>query len=92
MKRAGALIAILVLTAARGFAAEPPRGDGAPAPLRMEELEVRGLRERPEALYLPVHQGILLPSPVRYDLFLEDLKQPFFPGEIPPADAGRRNR
>ena len=93
MKWAGVLFTILVLTAARGFAAEPPRGDGVPPPLRMEELEVRGLRERPEILYRPVHRGILLPSHVRYDLFLEDMERPGFPGEITPAEsAGRRNQ
>jgi len=46
----------------------------------MEELEVRGLREKPEVLYLPVHRGIALPSPVRYDLFLEDMARPILPG------------
>jgi hypothetical protein len=93
MKLAIALFAILVLPAAPGFPAEPPRGDKAAPPIRMEDLEVRGLRERPEVLYLPVHSGIALPSPVRYDLFLEDMAQPVFPGENPPADApGRRNQ
>jgi hypothetical protein len=103
MKRAVGLFLILFLTdAARGFAAEPPgggaggkgplrmeevevRGD---APLRMEELEVRGLRETPEILYLPVHRVIDLPSPVRYDLFLEDMARPVFPREVSPGTGG----
>jgi len=81
MKRAVALLALLLLAVDQGFAANPP-GAG-PAPLRMEELEVRGLREKPEVLYLPVPRGIVLPSPVRYDLFLEDMERPVFPREIP---------
>jgi hypothetical protein len=94
MRRVAGLLLILFLTAARGFAAEPPgkagvgnvpvRMDelevGEDVPLRMEELEVRGLRERPEVLYLPVHRGVALPSPVRYDLFLEDMGRPVLPG------------
>ena len=89
------LVAILALTPARSIAAEPARGTGggnAPlrmeelevrgeAPLRMEELEVRGLRESPETLYLPVQRVIDLPSPVRYDLFLEDMGRPVIPPE-----------
>jgi len=82
MKRAVALIALLLLAVDQGFAADPP--GAAPAPLRMEELEVRGLREKPEVLYLPVPRGIVLPTPVRYDLFLEDMERPVFPREILP--------
>jgi len=96
MKRFIEILAILLLTAASGFAAESPgggvntplrmeelevRGD---APLRMEELEVLGRRQTPEVLYLPVHRGIALPAPVRYDLFLEDMEKPVFPREISP--------
>jgi hypothetical protein len=50
------------------------------APLRMEELEVFGIQEKPEVLYAPVHRGIALPSPVRYDLFLDDMGRPIVPG------------
>lgn len=99
MKRSVALAVLLLLAATRGFAVEPSGGAGgrnAPlrmeelevygnAPLRMEELEVRGLREKPEVLYLPVHRGIALPSPVRYDLFLEDMERPVFHREILPG-------
>lgn len=81
MKRAVALLAILILFAAEASAAEPP--GGGPAPLRMEDLEVRGLREKPEVLYLPVPPGIEFPSPVRYDLFLKDMKRPVLPRDIP---------
>ena len=89
MKRAVALLALLLLTVDQGIAADPP--GGGPAPLRMEELEVRGLREKPEVLYLPVPRGIVLPSPVRYDLFLEDMEKPVFPRDISPQKrpAGR---
>jgi len=89
MKRAVALLAILILSAVAGFAGERPGGES--APLRMEDLEVRGLREKPEVLYLPVPRGIVFPSPVRYDLFLKDMKRPVFPREIPsqtPPDGG----
>jgi hypothetical protein len=85
MKRAVVFYAILALAAARGFAAEPPRGEGEASTLRMEELEVRGLREKPGILYLPVHKGIVFPSPVGYDLFLEDMARPVFPREISPG-------
>ncbi len=90
MKTAVAFAALLLLAASGGIAAEPSGGAGtqtdplrmkdlevrAGAPLLMEELEVRGLRERPEVLYLPSHRGIAPPSPVRYDLFLEDMERP----------------
>jgi hypothetical protein len=81
MKRPLALLFLLLLAAGQGFAVEPPGGGS--APLRMEDLEVRGLREKPEVLYLPVPRGIVLPSPVRYDLLLNDMKRPVFPQDIP---------
>jgi len=94
MKRAAGYFVVLILIASQGFAAEPPGEAGdknAPlrmealevwgdVPLRMEELEVRGLRDKPAVLYLPVHRGIAPPSPVRYDLLLEDMARPVFPG------------
>jgi hypothetical protein len=102
MMRALRLVAILVLIPAQGIAAEPARGAGAgnapirmeelevrgDAPLRMEELEVRGLRETPEILYLPVQRVIDLPSPVRYDLFLEDMARPVVPPGGSPGRSG----
>lgn len=87
-----AFFAIGLLAASGGFAAETPRsGDAGRAALQMEELEVRGLREKPEVLYLPVQPGIGLPTPVRYDLFLEDMARPVLPAEILPGaiPAGR---
>ena len=81
-------LALCILTAAPGFAAEKPAAGGGSHSLRMEELEVRGLREKPEVLYLPVHRGITSPSPVRYDLFLEDMARPVFPREVRPEVPG----
>jgi hypothetical protein len=86
MKAFAAFTVFLLLAPARGFAAEPSGSErGGNPPLRMEELEVRGFRETPEILYLPLHRGIELPSPVRYDLFLDDVEQPVFPREISPG-------
>jgi hypothetical protein len=83
MKRAVTLVVLLLLVPASGFTGEQSGGAGSGnSPLRMEELEVRGLREKPEVLYMPVHRGIALPSPVRYDLFLEDMTRPVFPREV----------
>ena len=84
-----------ILAAAPGLAAEKPAAVGGGShSLRMEELEVRGLREKPEVLYLPVHRGITIPSPVRFDLFLEDMARPVFPRDVlpesPRADGIRR--
>jgi hypothetical protein len=72
-------LTICIFAAIPGLAAEKPSAGGGSHSLRMEELEVRGLREKPEVLYLPVHRGITIPSPVRYDLFLEDMARPVFP-------------
>jgi len=52
------------------------------APLTMEELEVRGRREKPDKLYLPVSWGIRHPAPVRFDLLREDMTRPILPWEI----------
>ena len=81
-------LALCILAAAPGFAAEKPAAGSGSHSLRMEELEVRGLREKPEVLYLPVHRGITIPSPVRYDLFLEDMSRPVFPREVLPEAPG----
>jgi hypothetical protein len=85
MKKALVFLTILFLSAARSQAAEPRKAaGGGPHSLRMDALEVRGLREKPDILYLPVPAGIALPSPVRYDLFLEDMTRPILPREILP--------
>jgi hypothetical protein len=89
MRRLLVLIILLFLPAGPGYAAGRPKADDRGAPLRMEDLEVRGIREKPEVLYLPVHRGIPPSSPVRYDLFLVDMSRPVAPREIesqpPPA-------
>lgn len=104
MKSAVALAVLLLVAAAVGFAGEPlgetgggnePRRMEKPeawgtAPLQMEELEVRGLREKPDVLFLPVHRGIDLSSPVRYDLFLGDMERPVDPQGILPGTAQPR--
>lgn len=51
-------------------------------PLTMEELEVRGRREKPDRLYLPVPRGIRHSAPVRFDLLREDMTRPLLPWEI----------
>jgi hypothetical protein len=60
---------------ARAAGADPP-------PLTMEELEVRGHREKPDRLYLPVPRGIRHTVPVRFDLLREDMTRPVLPWEI----------
>jgi hypothetical protein len=90
MKRALALAALLFLPAGQGLAADRPQTGDPNAPLRMEELEVRGLREKPEVLYLPVQRGISLPSPVRFDLFLVDVSRPVTLQEIEPENPTAR--
>jgi hypothetical protein len=59
---------------ARAAGADPP-------PLTMEELEVRGRREKPDRLYLPVPRGIRHAAP-RFDLLREDMTKPVLPWEI----------
>ena len=86
MRRPVVFLALCILAAAPGFAAEKPAAGGGSHSLRMEELEVRGLREKPGVRYLPVPHEITIPSPVRYDLFLEDMTRPVFPREVLPED------
>jgi hypothetical protein len=83
MRCAAVFLVLGILAAAPGFAAEKPTAGGGSQSLRMEDLEVRGLREKPGVLYLPVPHGITIPSPVRYDLFLTDMARPVLPREIP---------
>lgn len=80
-----ALIAVLWFAffhVAAPLAQEQPRPRIGPQSLEMEELEVRGLLEKPDRLYLPVSRQINFPLPTRFDLFLEDLARPVLPGEI----------
>ncbi len=63
--------------------AKEPSGAGVgTSPLKMEELEVRGLLEKPDRLYLPASRQTLFPLPTRFDFFLEDLSRPVLPWEI----------
>jgi hypothetical protein len=48
----------------------------------MEELEVRGFREKPDRLYLPVPKQRFSFAPVLYDFFTEDLVRPIYPWEM----------
>ena len=62
--------------------AQEPSGAEGGAPLKMEELEVRGILEKPGRLYLPRPTQILLPLPVKFDFFREDMVKPILPREI----------
>lgn len=88
MRRLSAILVLasLIAPCAEGFAAEraKPAPAAASSTLRMEDLEVRGLREKPETLYVPALRGVARPSPVRYDLFLEDMNRAVSPREIDP--------
>ena len=71
----------------------PPQGKaegtGPESPLlTMEELEVRGFREKPGQLYVSVPNHVFLPAPVRYDLLREDLARPILPWEIVEENPG----
>jgi hypothetical protein len=81
MRRIVVLLMLLLLPAASGFADERKKVANRP-PLRMEQLEVRGIREKPEILYVPVHRETLRPSQVRYDLFVVDMLRPVTPGDL----------
>lgn len=99
MKPVVTVVLLFLLAASAGIAAEPSGGTGSEsdplrmkelevhgsAPLLMEELEVRGLREKPGVLYLPAHRAVAPPSPVRYDLFLEDMERPVLQRGILPG-------
>jgi hypothetical protein len=75
----GVLLLAVVLSAPAGRG-EEHWGSGTDLPrLKMEELEVRGMRENPDVLYLPVPEGIYLLSPVRFDLIREDVVRPVLP-------------
>jgi len=57
--------------------------------LSMEELEVRGFRDKPGQLYVSVPDQVFSPPPVRYDLFREDLARPILPWETTGEHSGR---
>lgn len=60
--------------------------------LTMEELEVRGFREKPGQLYISVPDQIFLPARVRYDLLAEDLAKPILPWELKEEYPGREQK
>lgn len=89
MTRVGCMSAVLVIAALIGVAGgimiiprDTRAAEGGRPPLTMEELEVRGYREKPDRLFLPVPPGIRHAAPVRYDLFREDVTKPIQPWEI----------
>jgi hypothetical protein len=61
-------------------------------PLTMEELEVRGFREKPGQLYLSVPNPVFTPAPVRFDLLREDIARVIHPWEVFEENTGRENR
>lgn len=75
-----ALAGVLYATAALPAAKAPQAAEG--GPLAMEALEVRGVREKPEQLYVPAPKRLFHYAPVRYDLFTEDLAEPIPPSEV----------
>ncbi len=82
--RRAALLGVLCLACAAGAIAraQEPSGEGARAPLKMEELEVRGILEKPGRLHVPRPAQVPLPLPVRLDFYREDLVKPILPAEI----------
>lgn len=85
--RVRTLLGCLIMTGliGSGVVAFPEDGRAAEMkrpPLSMEELEVRGIREKPDKLYLPVSRGIRHEAPVRFDLLKEDMMSPVLPWEI----------
>lgn len=76
----GVLLSVLAWTAAIPVHAAG-KEQNLPA-LTMEELNVRGMREKPGQLFLPVPDPIYLPSAVRYDLLGEQAHKPVRPWDI----------
>lgn len=78
-----------------GFFPSPAKAQeakGQTPPLTMEELEVRGYRDKPGQLYFSVSDQVFVPAPVRFDLLAEDVAKPFLPWEIvrdPGRDEGK---
>lgn len=79
-----ALFAVFCLAVVPGAIARAQEASDAAggAPLKMEELEVRGILEKPGRLFVPPPAQILLPLPVRFDFYREDLVKPILPWEI----------
>ena len=75
-------MAAIAVAAAAVSAGHLPAGGAETTPLSMEELEVRGVIEKPDRLYVSMPKPIFDPAPVRLDLFSEDLGRPVHPPEI----------
>lgn len=55
------------------------RAAQAPPPLAMEELEVRGSRDKPGPLFLPGPKPVFHYAPVHLGLFTEEMTKPVLP-------------
>jgi len=88
------VVRLLAVVLAGGIFTPPGNGEATAAEsplLTMEELEVRGYREKPGQLYIPVPDHVFLPAPVRYDLLRKDLARPVLPWEIVEEISGREH-
>jgi len=88
------VVRLLAVVLAGGIFTPPGNGEATAAEsplLTMEELEVRGYREKPGQLYISVPDHVFLPAPVRYDLLREDLARPVLPWEIVEEKSGREH-
>lgn len=63
-----------------------------PPPLTMEELEVRGFREKPGQLYISFPNPVFTPAPVRFDLLRDDIARGILPWEISEGNTDREDR
>ncbi len=91
---AAAVLLSAVLVAGGAAPAAEPTGKRLPPHVAVEEMEVRGVREEPGRLYVPVPVPIVLTAPVRYDFVLEDMARPIPLGEalgVPAASEGDRD-
>lgn len=77
------LLLAAVLSTGPARAEDPSETDARMPRLKMEELEVRGKRGRPDVLYFPAPDEIYLLSPVRFDLIREALIRPLDEGISP---------
>jgi hypothetical protein len=78
----GVLVLAVALASSGVHGEEDRRSNGDLHRLKMEELEVRGMRGTPGVLHMPVAEEIFFLSPVRFDLIREDLIRPVLPWEV----------
>lgn len=89
----GVLLVAAVLWAGAAAGGERQRGAGGDVPkLSMDELEVRGKRQKTPVLYLPVPEGAYLLSPPPLDLIREELVRPVLPSEAAAEARPQRGR